>query len=93
MLFRSLAPIIAGSPVLLEIKPLAQRLSKLAAVGEEALTLIAKNDYPTDLWLTRTGELIEESRQPAAELELRIVEPLAALVSLTAGEPLQENDE
>lgn len=90
---RELAPIIAGSPVLLEIKPLAQRLSKLAAVGEEALTLIAKNDYPTDLWLTRTGELIEESRQPAAELELRIVEPLAALVSLTAGEPLQENDE
>jgi hexosaminidase len=80
---QALLSVIAANPVLQEIKPQTERLSRLAMAGLEAVDLLAKGKKPKQEWLTKQDALLLETKTPCAETELAILAGIAELVRAT----------
>jgi hexosaminidase len=75
---------LQSAPGLREMEPMSLALSDTAAIGLEALSA-ATSDHQMDAeWLQPRLERLLEAREPVAQTELMIVEPVAKLLCLAA---------
>lgn len=75
---------INHSPILKEIEPLSQNLSKIASIALEAIEYINNNKPTTQSWIEQNLVFVEEAKKPYGQAELMIVSAVEKLV-LTAG--------
>lgn len=73
-------PIIEQSPVLLEIKKLSENLSKVSAIGLEALNLIEKDTAPPAKWIETSKKSLEAAEENGGRTELQIVSGIKMLL-------------
>jgi len=76
----SLIPIINASPILAEIKPLADNLKNLVDVGIEALELIENNKTVSTDWKQNAAQIIEKSKISYGQVEIVIIDAVNKLV-------------
>jgi hexosaminidase len=69
-----------GSPSLAEAKPLAGDLSRMGAVGLEALSYLTKNVAPSPAWRDSRLAVLDEAAKPKAALEFPIIPSLRELI-------------
>lgn len=72
--------LIKLSPILREIEPLSSNLAELSNVGLEAIHMIEKGIKPDIKWIDKANSIIEMSKKPYAQVELKVVEPIEKLV-------------
>ncbi len=77
--YKCLEPIIAASPVLWEIEPMAQNVSRCAEIGLEALKRIRKGEKADAVWLNKSANIIQNAKKPCAQTELMILPAIEAL--------------
>ncbi len=68
------------SPVVKEILPLSESLSRLAALALQAMEMRSRGEAPDKEWLEAGKALLEKAREPVAEVELLVVSPLEKLI-------------
>ncbi len=68
------------SPVLKEVCPLSFRLSHLASLALEALSMLEEGRKPCASWFEKAERVLKASKEPVAELEIAIVPPVEKLV-------------
>jgi hexosaminidase len=71
---------INGSPVLWEVRPLAEGLAVCTTVGLEALELVNKQQEPDSGWIAARLALLKKAQAPSGEAELLIAFSLEKLV-------------
>jgi len=76
-----LLALISTSPIIKEIEPMSQNLADLSEVGLEAIHMIMKDIHPDNKWLDKANSIIEYSKKPVGQVELKIVEPIEKLVN------------
>lgn len=76
----ALLKLINVSPVLKEIVPISENLSRISALGLEALAMKDSGKKPDEEWITKAKQALEKAKKPCAELELLIVEPVEKLI-------------
>jgi len=72
---------VESSPVLYEIVPLSIQIQSLAAIGLEALESLESSTTQTQGWVDARRAIIEEAKQPFAEMEIMIIPAVEQLVS------------
>jgi len=75
-----LLPIIFQSPIIKEIEPLSQNLSKVSQIGLEALALLREGNSAPVKWLDKANTIIEEAKEPYGQTELHVLNGIEALV-------------
>ena len=75
---------LQSSPGLREMEPMSLALSDTAAIGLEALSAAASDQKMDAHWLLPRLERLLEAREPVAQTELMIVDPVAKLLCLAA---------
>jgi hexosaminidase len=85
-----LHPLLDQSSLLQEEVPLSVNLSALGAAGLQALDYLDKSRPVPDSWKTQQLALIEQAKQPTADMLLVVVAPVQQLVEASAG-PGQHN--
>jgi len=75
-----LKPIIAKSPILIEIEPLSESLSDLGRIGLEILEIKLKNSVLGESERKEFLHIIQEAMKPVAQTELMIVSSIEDLV-------------
>ena len=73
--------LISISPILKEIEPMAVNLFNLSEVGLEAIKLIESNHKPDIKWRDKASAIIDSAKKSYAQVELKIIEPIAQLVN------------
>lgn len=76
-----LLPVINRSPILWEILPLSEELSRLAYVGVECLQMILENEKASSEWISERKQLIEDAKKPKGHGELVIVSAIESLLN------------
>jgi hexosaminidase len=74
-----------GSFLLMEVVPLADSMSKVAAAGSEAVDYMYLRQEPPESWETEQLALIREGEKPKAQLLLTIAPSVEKLVQAAAG--------
>jgi hexosaminidase len=82
-----LKPTLEKSDLLKEDAPVSAALSRLGAIGIQALDYLEHNERPPDTWLVQQRAFLETLKKPQAELRLAIAPSIEKLVSLTASVP------
>jgi hexosaminidase len=82
-----LEALIDGSPALAEARPLAGDLSRLGAVGSEALAYLTKGVAPGDDWRQSRLAALDEAAKPKAAVEFAVIQSVRALVVAAAELP------
>ena len=82
-----LEALIDGSPALAEARPLAGDLSRLGAVGSEALSYLTKGVAPGDDWRKSRLAALDEAAKPKAAVEFAVIQSVRALVVAAAELP------
>lgn len=77
---KKLAPIIGNSSILKEIKPLSKSISKVANIGLEAIDKLESNKTISKGKVEKYLKIINDSKEPIAELENRIIPAVEKLV-------------
>ncbi|HOY44659.1 MAG TPA: family 20 glycosylhydrolase [bacterium] len=75
---------INGSPVLWEVRPLAEGLAVCTTIGLEALELVKKQQKPASAWIEIRLALLKKAQVPSGEAELLIAHSLEKLVKSMA---------
>lgn len=75
-----LEPLIDKSPILREIEPLSERLSKIASIGLEALNDIRSRTIAGQDWINTSLSTIHQAAAPEGEVELMVVSPIEELL-------------
>lgn len=86
---QALKETIKRSPILWEIETISRDLSTISEIGLKAGTQYVSGTKPSDMWIKRSLELLEEAKKPRGQTELMIVAPIERLVKAMAG---QENE-
>ncbi len=79
-----LQPVIQKSPLLGEIAPLSQDLSRVGRIGVEALDAIESGKRPPEAWVTEQRAFLQEAKKARAELLLMVAAPVEKLVAQAA---------
>lgn len=74
-----LLPIISNSPILFEIEPLSEMLSKISRFGLEIIDLKINNSESSSVWIERKKELLRKAKEPIAQTELMIISAIEKL--------------
>jgi len=82
-----LGPMIDQSPALQEARPLANNLSTLAQVGQEAMLYLAAGDATTTEWRDAQLSKLDEAAKPQAALEFVVITSVRELVVAAAELP------
>jgi hexosaminidase len=77
----SLPPLIDGAPALHEARPLVERLRTTADAGLAVLAWLGQGRAPDQAWTDATLKQLTRAAEPAAQVELAVVEPVTRLVS------------
>jgi hexosaminidase len=77
---RSLDALIARSPALAELAPLAAELSDLGSVGLDALAMLSLNATPIDSWRDEKIVVLDRAARPKAALEFPFLPMLREMV-------------
>jgi hexosaminidase len=78
-------PLLADAPALREIEPLSANLSRIAALGIEALGRLANGEFQPPAWAAEKSAILAEAAKPAAHAELVVVKAIGRLVDACAG--------
>ncbi len=73
--------LVKRSPVLEEAMGLSLNLSRIAAVGLEAMDIRVRKKSPDKKWLERSAATIKEAREQGGRCELQVVEGIQELVN------------
>jgi hexosaminidase len=76
----ALSPLIDRSPALQEARPLANNLSDIARVGQEAMAYLAAGETPTAQWRDAQLAKLNEAAKPKAALEFVVIPSVRKLV-------------
>jgi hexosaminidase len=82
-----LKPLLERSELLREDIPVSDNLSRLAAIGLQALDYLARGEHPADAWVAQQRAFLELCKKPQAELGLAIVPSIEKLVNAAASAP------
>jgi len=82
---KKLELIIANSPVLKEIKPLSENISKVAKIGLETIDHLESNKKFSQKKEQELLKILTDFKKPIAELEIRIVSAVEKLVMVASG--------
>ena len=74
-----LLPLIKSRPILNEVAPLSEDLSKVAVIGLESLELIKENKKADPLWVTASNEILKAAAIPKGEIEIAILSSIQKL--------------
>lgn len=74
-----LLPLINSKPILKEVAPLSEDLSKVSAIGLESLELIKENKKADSVWIAASNEIIKAAAVPKGEIELAILSSIQKL--------------
>jgi hexosaminidase len=80
-----LEPILQGSFLLREVKPLSQELSMVGTTGLLALDYLDKSQTSPDAWRTQPLAQLEAAKTQKADLLLTVAEPVRQLVEASSG--------
>ncbi len=83
---RKLLPVIQSSPILRELESLSADMETVAEFGLNAGKYYTSGVRPSEMWIERTLELLEKTKQPRGQVELMIVDPVIKMVKAVAGE-------
>ncbi|MGI8990274.1 MAG: family 20 glycosylhydrolase [Bryobacteraceae bacterium] len=76
-----LEPAIRGSELLREVEPLSRDISRLGAIGLQALDYRERGKRPPQAWLKEQNAFLQAAKKPRAEVVVAIVEPIERLIS------------
>ncbi len=76
---KRLLPLINSKPILKEVAPLSEDLSKVSAIGLESLELIKENKKADSVWIAASNEIIKAAAVPKGEIELAILSSIQKL--------------
>jgi hexosaminidase len=82
-----LKKLLERSELLREDIPVSEALSRLGAVGLQALDYLDRGERPPAAWLAQQRAVLETLKRPIAELRLAIAPSIEKLVNLTASQP------
>jgi len=82
-----LKPTLEKSALLTEDVPVSEMLSRLGAIGLQALDYAERGERPPDTWLVEQRAFLETLRKPQAELRLAIAPSIEKLVDLSSSLP------
>ncbi len=82
-----LQPALEKSDLLKEDIPVSEALSRLGAIGLEALDNLDRSERPRATWFVQQRSFLETLKKPLAELRLAIAPSIEKLVNLTASSP------
>ena len=82
-----LKPVLEKSELLREDIPVSENLSRLAAIGLQALDDLDRGERPPDGWLAQQRAFLETCKKPQAELRLAIAPSIEKLVAATVSRP------
>lgn len=80
----ALSPLIDRSPALQEARPLANNLSEIARVGQEAMAYLSAGETPTAQWREVQLAKLNDAAKPKAALEFVVIPSLRKLVIAAA---------
>jgi hexosaminidase len=83
----SLKPLLEKSELLREDIPVSENLSRLGAIGLQALDYLGRGERPPDSWLAQQRAFLETCKKPRAELRIAIVPSIEKLIAATASPP------
>jgi hexosaminidase len=75
-----LVPVFADNPLLSELAGLSHALSKLGAIGLEALDSIETNKTMPETWISQRKQALATMDRPQTEITLAAVRPVAILI-------------
>jgi len=81
-----LRPTLENSPLLKEDMPVSEDLSRLGAIGLEALDDLDRGQRPPEAWLAEQRTFLETLAKPQFELRLAIVPSIRKLLDLAAAQ-------
>ena len=58
---------------------MSKNLEQISNVGLEIIEYLSPNKTPDKTWIDETANIIEKSKEPIAQTELMIVEPIEKL--------------
>ncbi|UCH93449.1 MAG: family 20 glycosylhydrolase [Candidatus Aminicenantes bacterium] len=76
-----LKPIIERSPVLKEIEPLSENLSRIAVVGLECIRMILAGHKAASRWVEEAKGILAEAKKSSGHAELMVVTAIERLVN------------
>ncbi len=82
-----LKPTLEKSELLREDVPVSEALSRLAAIGLQALDDLDRGQRPPDAWLAQQRAFLDTSKKPIAELRIAIVPSIERLLNAAAQAP------
>lgn len=82
---RVLEPILAGSTIAAEARPLSRDLAALAELGLQALEALRAGRQASESWLEEARRTLDRARKARAEVELAVV-PAVRKLALAAGQ-------
>ncbi|MEA3499443.1 MAG: family 20 glycosylhydrolase, partial [Candidatus Marinimicrobia bacterium] len=83
---KDLEPIINNSPILKEIMPLSKSISKVAEIGLEAIDKLESNKTISKMKVEKYLKILNDLKEPIAELENRIIPAVEKLVKIALSE-------
>jgi hexosaminidase len=83
----SLKPLLEKSELLREDIPVSENLSRLGAIGLQALDYLDRGERPPDSWLAQQRAFLETCKKPQAELRIAIVPSIEKLIAATVSPP------
>jgi hexosaminidase len=82
-----LKPLLERSELLREDIPVSENLSRLAAIGLQALDYLDRGERPPEVWLAQQRAFLETCKKPQAELRIAIVPSIEKLLNAAAPLP------
>lgn len=76
--------VIEQSPLLSEIRPLAETVSELCRYGLDALNYLDSRRKPPLLWTETGAALLERAGRPLAEIHIAVLPPIRKLIEAAA---------
>lgn len=77
----NLEPAIGSSELLKEIEPVSRDVSRMGAIGLQALDYREKGQRPPEGWLKRQNAFLEAAKKPRAEVVVAIAGPIGRLIN------------
>jgi hexosaminidase len=83
--------LMAGSPILAEAQLRAEQLTKLGAVGMEAISYLSSGLPAAAGWKAQQFVLLDEAEKPQALVRFTVIKPLRDLVNATPESPIKQD--
>jgi hexosaminidase len=82
-----LQPVLQNSVLLKELAPVSQTLASLGAAGLQALDYLDRGEKAPDAWRNQTLAMLDQAKQPQADLFIAVAPAVETLVGASAGAP------